>query len=180
MPQTEPTFSQRAAMACAELGINLEDIARRHLSLWPEPAELVTVANSPAGLPLQLAPSAANAWLDLQEAAQAGGVDMYLVSAWRSIERQVAIFRRKLAQGVSLDTILAVNAPPGYSEHHSGRAIDIGTPGCPDLEEDFENTAAFRWLNDHAADYGFSLSFPRDNRYGYLYEPWHWRFADAK
>ena len=180
MTASELTFLQQAAVACAELGIAAEDIERRHLSLWPEPAQLVTVANSPAGLPLQLAPPAADAWLKLQQAAQAGGVDLYLVSAWRSIERQVGIFRRKLAQGVSLSTILTVNAPPGYSEHHSGCAIDIGTPGCPDLEEDFEHTAAFRWLSDHAADYGFSLSFPRDNRYGYLYEPWHWRFANVK
>ena len=75
---------------------------------------------------------------------------------------------------VSIAAILAVNAAPGYSEHHSGRALDIGTPGYAHLEIEFERSPAFAWLARHAANFGFHMSFPRDNAYGVQYEPWHW------
>lgn len=175
----EIDFRDRATAICTNLGIAPDLIVQRGLSLWPEPAELVTVAVNPAGQSLQLAPAAAEAWQNLEQAAERAGLKLYIVSAWRSIERQEAIFRRKLAQGIALEQILLVNAPPGYSEHHSGCAIDIGTPGCLDLEEAFENTPAFHWLIDHAPAHGFELSFPRGNPFGYLYEPWHWRFVDS-
>jgi D-alanyl-D-alanine carboxypeptidase len=80
----------------------------------------------------------------------------------------------KLAKGRSIDEVLTVNAPPGCSEHHSGRAVDVGCAGTAPLEESFETTPAFAWLQRHAAAFGFSLSYPRGNRHGYLYEPWHW------
>ena len=70
--------------------------------------------------------------------------------------------------------ILSVNAAPGYSEHHTGRAIDIASPGSRPLTEEFEDSAAFRWLERNAAGYGFSMSYPRDNPGGFIYEPWHW------
>ena len=69
---------------------------------------------------------------------------------------------------------MTVSAAPGYSEHHTGRAVDIATPGSRPLTEEFEDSAAFHWLNENAADFGFSMSYPRDNRYGFIYEPWHW------
>jgi D-alanyl-D-alanine carboxypeptidase len=109
-------------------------------------------------------------------------VVLKIASAFRSIDRQVEILREKLAQGVSLEAILAVSAPPGFSEHHTGCAIDLTTDGVPPLEVEFENTAAFRWLTENAARFGFVLSFPPGNRYGYEYEPWHWcyKFDDLK
>jgi zinc D-Ala-D-Ala carboxypeptidase len=67
-----------------------------------------------------------------------------------------------------------VNAAPGYSEHHAGRAIDVATPSSRPLEQEFESTDAFRWLAAHADAFGFRLSFPRDNRHGIAYEPWHY------
>jgi D-alanyl-D-alanine carboxypeptidase len=73
-----------------------------------------------------------------------------------------------------LQEILKVNAAPGFSEHHSGRAIDIGTPGQPPAEESFEHTAAYAWLDAHAEQFGFRLSYPRGNSHGISYEPWHW------
>ena len=73
----------------------------------------------------------------------------------------------------------AVSAPPGYSEHHTGYAIDIGDADVPatNLSPDFENTAAFKWLRENAAYFSFELSFPRDNPQNIMYEPWHWRFV---
>ena len=75
-----------------------------------------------------------------------------------------------------MQAILQVNAAPGFSEHHSGLALDIGTPGEPPAEETFEHTAAFAWLQSDAGQHGFAMSYPRDNPNGIVYEPWHWRF----
>ena len=70
------------------------------------------------------------------------------ISGYRSHDYQLGIFERKLARGQTVQQILTVNAAPGYSEHHSGNALDIGTPGEPPAEESFEATAAFAWLTD--------------------------------
>jgi zinc D-Ala-D-Ala carboxypeptidase len=72
-----------------------------------------------------------------------------------------------------------VSAPPGYSEHHTGYAVDIGDGSLPatDLEVSFETTPAFKWLQKKAAHYNFELSFPKNNPQGVSYEPWHWRFV---
>ncbi len=106
--------------------------------------------------------------------AALGQIELQLVSAFRSIEYQVGIIERKLARGQDMAQILAVSAAPGYSEHHTGRAIDLTTPGFAALEEEFEQSPAFRWLVKNATEFGFSLSFPRGNRHGITYEPWHW------
>ena len=73
-----------------------------------------------------------------------------------------------------------MSAPPGYSEHHTGCAIDVGTVADePQLEVEFENTPAFQWMLRRANSFSFFLSFPRDNPYGYEFEPWHWCFRRA-
>jgi len=79
---------------------------------------------------------------------------------------------------MAIEEILTVSAPPGFSEHHTGRAIDVSTPGCRALEVEFDQTAAFNWLNTHAAEFGYSLSYSTGNHCGYQYEPWHWCFYD--
>ena len=76
--------------------------------------------------------------------------------------------------GQAIEEILKVNAAPGYSEHHTGRAVDIATPGSRPLTEEFEDTDAFRWLESRAIEFGFSMTYPRDNPWGIAYEPWHW------
>ena len=84
------------------------------------------------------------------------------------------ILKRKLERGQSIEQILAVSAAPGYSEHHSGRALDLTTPGFAPLEEEFERSAAFAWLCTNSQRYNFHLSFPRGNVHAIAYEPWHW------
>ena len=113
----------------------------------------------------------------LQRSARADGVVLELVSAFRSAAYQAALVARKVAAGRTLEQVLEVNAAPGFSEHHSGRAIDVSVPGMKPLEEDFETTEAFRWLQLHAAAAGFRLSFPRGNKHGIAYEPWHWCYT---
>jgi D-alanyl-D-alanine carboxypeptidase len=112
----------------------------------------------------------------MQRAAAADGVTLVLESAYRSVARQVDILQAKLAAGQALADALRLVAPPGCSEHHTGCAVDIGTPGSVALQESFESTTAFAWLQANAAGHGFVMSFPRGNAQGYSFEPWHWCF----
>ena len=160
----------------AGLGISVAEIAARSLPRCTEATDLVVAEVDPDGREHRLTPEAAEAWQRLKEAAARAGIVLHIVSAFRSVDRQVEIIRRKLAAGQSLDEILRVSAPPGYSEHHTGRAIDVGTPDAPALETCFEETSAYTWLVANAHRFGFTLSYPRDNPEGYQYEPWHWRY----
>ena len=110
----------------------------------------------------------------MQYAAARDGIVLEAISGYRSHDYQLGIFERKLARGQAVETILTVNAAPGYSEHHSGRALDVSTPGEPPAEESFESAPAFAWLCDNAVAFDFVLSYPRDNPHGIVYEPWHW------
>lgn len=160
-----------------ELGISADAIKNRGLSLCEEAAELEIVAVDDHGKTHALVPAAAQAWRSMKAAANAGNVQLFIVSAFRSVERQAEIIRRKRAAGQSLEEILSVCAPPGFSEHHTGRAVDLSTPGVPALDIAFEQTLAFSWLSRHASQFGFHLSFPAGNLQGYLYEPWHGCFS---
>lgn len=126
------------------------------------------------GKPVRLTPRAAAAWHRMRAAAAADGVSLLPLSGYRSVARQTRIIRRKLAAGEDIAGILRLVAAPGCSEHHTGRAIDIGSPDNQKLDEDFARTAEFRWLKRHAARFGFHLSYPRNNPHGIGYEPWHW------
>ncbi|MBL9214398.1 MAG: M15 family metallopeptidase [Opitutaceae bacterium] len=121
-----------------------------------------------------LHPDAAAAWYRLCSAGKQTGIHLLLISAFRSYGRQTEIVRRKRAQGLSWDEILRVSAFPGFSEHHTGRAIDLASPECPTLIEAFEDTPEFAWLLQRADEFGFHLSYPRASSTGVVYEPWHW------
>jgi len=146
----------------------------RGLKLCPEARALVVVEIDARGREQRLVPAAAAAWRAMKADAGQADIALHLVSAFRSFERQCEIVRAKLAAGQSLDRILEVSAPPGYSEHHTGRAVDIGATANDPLDQAFDTTAAYAWLTRNAAGHGFALSYPRGNRYGYRYEPWHW------
>ena len=110
----------------------------------------------------------------MQAAAASDGVTLLPLSAFRSVARQTAVIRRKLARGEKIADILRLIAAPGCSEHHTGRALDVGSPKEIRLIAAFARTREFRWLKRHAAKFGFHLSYPRGNRQGLAYEPWHW------
>lgn len=126
------------------------------------------------GRPVKLAPRAAAAWRRMQAAAAAEGIRLLPLSGYRSVHRQTRLIRRKLAAGEAIDDILRFVAAPGCSEHHTGRAIDIGSPAGCELNEAFARTAEFRWLRRQAGRFGFHLTYPRKNPHGIGYEPWHW------
>ncbi|QDA58002.1 M15 family metallopeptidase [Thermomonas aquatica] len=162
------------------LGIDEADYAdRTGLGLVAEPDWLAFAGFDRYRRPLWLRVDAARAWLRMRDEARRDGALLEAISGYRSHDYQLGIFGRKSARGLSLDDILAVNAAPGFSEHHSGLALDIGTMDEPPAEESFERTAAFAWLREHAGEHGFAMSYPRNNPHGIVYEPWHWRYAGA-
>jgi zinc D-Ala-D-Ala carboxypeptidase len=165
----------RLADRLEALGLDADDYAAGcGLSLVQEPERLRLAGFDRYRRPLWLHPGAARAWERLRWAALRDGVVLEAISGYRSHDYQLGIFERKRARGQSVDRILAVNAAPGFSEHHSGRALDIGAPDEPPAEESFEATLAFAWLAGHAVDHGFAMSYPRGNPHGIVYEPWHW------
>lgn len=172
MQQT--SFEREIAALLVELGIP-EDYGTRHLlEACEECSQLVSIGKDMFDRDQSMAPQAARAWSEMKTAAKSAGIKLQSVSAFRSVEYQAGIIQKKLDAGQTMIQILQVSAAPGYSEHHSGNALDISTPGYEPLEEEFENSPAFEWLKKSARDYGFRLSYPRNNPHGVCYEPWHW------
>lgn len=164
----------------------IELLTRVHVSLadidgrepLAEATELVSVGPDCHGRPARLTPETAVAWSALLAAARDDGVGLQLVSGYRSYEQQARIWERKLRAGQTPGEIRRVVAVPGFSQHHTGRALDIGTPGYTDLTEQFAGTRAFHWLTERAPAFGFSMPYTRDNTLGIAYEPWHWFFTE--
>ncbi|MEO7481013.1 MAG: M15 family metallopeptidase, partial [Sulfuriferula sp.] len=155
-----------------ELGISSTLLAARGLHEYEEVECLEIAESGTDGRDHLLVAPAAEAWRTLKAAALRDGISLFIVSAFRSVERQAEIVRRKLDAGATIEEILTVCAPPGFSEHHTGRAVDVSTFGTPSLEVEFDQTPAFSWLTEHANDYRFYLSYPAGNPHGYQYEPW--------
>lgn len=133
---------------------------------------------------------ACNAFLELQKAAAAENVTVWMQSGYRSVKYQTSLYERKtkyyLDKGydnaTAKEKAAAVVNPPGYSEHNCGLAADLNSPEHTGLDEGFEKTAAFRWLCEHAGDYGFILRYPKDaeDKTEIIYEPWHWRYVGVE
>lgn len=161
-----------------ELGIPADYAAAGGPPSFDEAQELIEVGPNLVGRMQRLTPEAARQWAAMQAAAAADGITLLIVSGYRSIDYQARLIRKKLNAGQSLSEILEVNAAPGHSEHHTGRAIDIASPGSRPLTEEFERSEAFAWLGEHAGGFGFVMSYPRGNPAGFIYEPWHWALKD--
>lgn len=129
---------------------------------------------------IKLRKAAAKAYLSMEAAARQDGVILTPISGFRTLaDQNYLFFDKKAERGQVAKERAKVSAPPGYSEHHTGYALDIGDGSVPatNLSESFENTPAFRWLQQNAAYYSFEISFPKGNEQGVSYEPWHWRFV---
>ena len=122
-----------------------------------------------------------DALLNMREEARKDGIYLVFLSGYRSINLQNDIFYSlKSIRNQEASERARVSAPPGYSEHSTGFAIDIGdaTQRETDFETSFENTDVFSWLIKNAAKFHFKLSFNKDNKY-IDYEPWHWRYEGS-
>jgi len=119
--------------------------------------------------------------LEMRDEAKKNGIFLVFLSGYRSINLQNEIFYSlKSFRNQEAAERARVSAPPGYSEHSTGFAIDIGdaTKRETDFETEFQNTDAFKWLIKNAAKFHFKLSFTKDNKY-IDYEPWHWRYEGS-
>lgn len=164
-----------------QLGIPPGYGASHGLTLVQEPAQLAVAGKDLRGRTVRLAPDAAAALKQMTAAAAKDGVTLQIVSGFRSAAYQAGLLRAKLNRGMSIATALSINTPPGYSEHQSGCAVDLATPHSTAADQDFARTPAYAWLNKHAAEFGFRLSYPQTNAHGIEFEPWHWRYvADEK
>jgi len=112
---------------------------------------------------------------DMMEDALEDGVELWVVSAYRSFYDQASLKGAyTVTYGSGANTF---SADQGFSEHQLGTTLDLTTRGMNGgLLTSFENTPAFQWLSENAHKYGFTLSYPSGNTY-YVYEPWHWRFV---
>ena len=130
---------------------------------------------------------ACDAFLEMQKAAAADGVTIWMQSGYRSVAYQTKLYEKKtqyyrdkgFEEATAREKAAAIVNPPGYSEHNCGLAADLNSPEHTGLDEGFENTAAFRWLCQHAGEYGFILRYPKgaEEKTEITYEPWHWRYV---
>lgn len=138
----------------------------------------------------ELATVAADAFINMKNAAAAEEIDLMLCSGYRTVEYQQSLFdaekQKWLDKGSTEEeaynqakTVVAV---PGYSEHNSGLAADIVTPKHQNLDEAFGKTDAAKWLFEHAPEYGFILRYPENKQAitGIIYEPWHYRYVGVE
>ena len=133
---------------------------------------------------------ACDAFLEMQKAAAADGVTIWMQSGYRSVAYQTKLYEKKTQyyrdkgfdEAAAREKAAAIVNPPGYSEHNCGLAADLNSPEHTGLDEGFENTAAFRWLCQHAGEYGFILRYPKgaEEKTEITYEPWHWRYVGTE
>lgn len=137
------------------------------------PADLVDLNDYPVrtSKPMQVRRPAAEAFAALSQAAAADGIRIVGISGYRTYAYQQRLYENlKNAVGKAGK---AVSAAPGHSQHQTGLAMDFNS-----LEQDFDETPEGLWLKAHAADFGWSLSYPEEyeEMTGYDYEPWHFRY----
>lgn len=148
------------------------------------------------GKEINLRKKAHDAFVDMKAAALEDGIDIKIVSSYRSFDRQVAIFERKYdnyteEQGLeplaAIDKIIEYSTIPGTSRHHWGTEIDIidangVTEGDVLVPEKFQSGGPFAklkaWMDEHSEEYDFYLVYTDDpKRKGFKYEPWHYSYA---
>lgn len=120
---------------------------------------------------------AAEAVVRLIDAAAADGLQLFVLSGFRSYEEQEGVLRNEIAKYGKAVAEKQV-APPGHSEHQLGLAADITSAKAPyDLLPEFGREPEGRWLAASAAQFGFVISYPQGKEQvtGYVYEPWHIR-----
>ncbi len=172
------TFSRLAFLIFDGDQISKPSTDGRLLGHFPYPeAQIKDLVEVSPGLKLHT--DAAKALVRMRAAAASDGIQLSLLSGFRSHSLQKGIFfDLKSVRNQTANERARVSAPPGYSEHSTGYAIDLGDATRPDTDflENFESTQAFKWLKANTARYHFRLSFPPNNFQRVSYEPWHWRF----
>lgn len=136
----------------------------------------VMIANKTYTLPASynpgVQPVAMDAFYDMQAAAAADGISLWILSSYRSYEDQEVIYNRYVAQD-GRDAADTYSSRPGHSDHQTGYTFDLNS-----LEQDFQYDPAGQWLDKNCYKYGFIIRYPKgkDSSTGYMYEPWHVRY----
>lgn len=165
-------FEKKLSQLNSKFSIESQDLPK-----YPLAIELEDVEKDLFNRMARLHPQAKKAWFKMKEAAKHKGITIQLISSYRNFNYQKKLIENKLAKGLQLCEILKVNTLPGYSEHHTGCAVDIGNHDKESiLETCFEETEAFKWLSQEAYHFGFSMTYPKNNDSSIIYEPWHWCF----
>lgn len=170
----QAAFGQKIAALQKQLGIPLDYGKLHQFELCGPCLQPVPIGKDIFSREQKMTRQAARAWFAMRDAAAIDGIEIQVVSAFRPVDYQAGIIKGKLDAGQCIEDILKVSAAPGYSEHHSGRALDLTSPGFEPLQEEFENSPAFTWLGESAGRFSFRMSYPRNNHHGIAYEPWHW------
>ena len=190
-PEPQPEPEQEGLLTAAQARAMLEDprmVLVNHSHRMPEDYTFSTLeCGSDTAVNKTLQTEAAQAFLQLQAAAAQEGVTIWMQSGYRSVKYQTFLYDRKTQyyrdkgydEAQARQKAAAIVNPPGYSEHNCGLAADLNSPEHTGLDQGFEDTAAFRWLCQHAETYGFILRYPQGAEAvtEITYEPWHWRYV---
>jgi len=171
-----PSWVQEIVGLHRTLGIPANYGVKRRLKLINDCNKLVSIGNDIFGRETRLEAETADAWHKMQVEARRNDIELQLVSGFRSRNYQTGLIRKKLVANQPIEKILRASAAPGYSEHHSGQAIDLNSPGVEPLTSDFSMSRAYEWLKSRARLYGFRETYPINNRHGLDWEPWHWYY----
>ncbi len=154
------------------------------------PSDLVPIANYfpisvTLGYPTEIRQITIDPLREMIADMLSAGLQPQIISGYRSYSAQAIAWRKWLENEPERASI--VSAPPGYSEHQLGTTIDFGSPELAEIVDDqkvefhtyFYKTKESQWLTDHAHEYGFTLSYPREafELTGFFYEPWHYRYV---
>ena len=121
---------------------------------------------------------AAIALEELFQSAESQGINLIAVSGYRSYSYQDNVYRNEVNTVGRIEADKYV-AKAGESEHQTGLSMDILSDEYLSLDDGFENTIAFSWLENNMSKFGFILRFPKgkEDITGYSYEPWHIRYV---
>lgn len=167
-------WENRIVSTHLELGIPANYGVKHRMQTVKDAEKLEHVGQDIFNREVEMSPEAANAWRAMKTNARHHDVELQLVSGFRGFDYQTQLIRKKIESDLPIDRILRATAAPGYSEHHSGNALDITAPGTTPLSQEFSLTRTYEWLKSQARLYGFRESYPKHNRHGIEWEPWHW------
>ncbi len=170
-------YVKRINHVLVDLNITYDDIiVKTGGKLQFETENLLFIGFDHFGREQYLEPKAAKALNKMIAAAAKDGINLYIISAFRSVEYQATIIKRKLSKDMTMKEILHINAIPGFSEHHTGKAVDLHTDNVGILKTSFARTRAYKWLKKHAFSFGFRETYTKDNKLNIMFEPWHWYY----
>lgn len=141
----------------------------------PSPAAIafsqIPQTNTHNGTKLYISREANEALKKLMDEAQKDGIDLVVESGFRSYNYQMRIFTKLLNTGRKYEDIIRYVAPPGYSQHALGTAVDFYPSNW-----EFAGLPAYTWLQENANRFGFSETYPRISTDGSPWEAWHWNY----